>query len=127
MNDEYGKGMKPEDWTCDTNAQADLKCGECGCLIPVDSPFFCENKDAKRTICEDCVTLVINSREDYIKDLVAEVKRLKDDYEGPVRTCRVCGCTDTNCSQCFNKTGELCHWVEDDLCSACVGEEATHA
>lgn len=34
--------------------------------------------------------------------------------------CRVCGCTQENCSQCIEKTGEPCHWVEDDLCSACA-------
>jgi len=36
------------------------------------------------------------------------------------RTCRVCGCTDLDCSQCIEKTGFPCHWVEADLCSACV-------
>jgi hypothetical protein len=36
--------------------------------------------------------------------------------------CRVCGCTDENCSRCIEKTGNPCHWVEPDLCSACVGD-----
>ena len=35
------------------------------------------------------------------------------------RKCRVCGCTDDDCLQCIEKTGLRCHWVEDDLCSAC--------
>ena len=35
------------------------------------------------------------------------------------RKCRVCGCTEVDCSQCIEKTGEPCHWVEEDLCSAC--------
>ena len=35
-------------------------------------------------------------------------------------TCRVCGCTDLDCSGCIAKTGEPCHWVEPDLCSACI-------
>jgi hypothetical protein len=38
-----------------------------------------------------------------------------------VRTCRICGCTDDDCHQCIEKTGEPCYWVEDDLCSACAG------
>jgi PRTRC genetic system protein E len=38
----------------------------------------------------------------------------------PVRKCRVCGCTDSDCRQCIEKTGEPCYWVDDDLCSACV-------
>lgn len=37
-----------------------------------------------------------------------------------VATCRVCGCTDADCSQCIKKTGIPCHWVEPDLCSACA-------
>lgn len=36
-----------------------------------------------------------------------------------VRKCRICGCTDDDCRQCIEKTGEPCYWVEDDLCSAC--------
>jgi len=35
------------------------------------------------------------------------------------KKCRVCGCTEDNCQQCVEKTGMPCHWVEDDLCSAC--------
>ncbi len=35
------------------------------------------------------------------------------------RRCRNCGCTQDDCSQCIEKTGGPCHWVEKDLCSAC--------
>jgi hypothetical protein len=38
----------------------------------------------------------------------------------PVATCRVCGCTDIDCSSCVERTGMACYWVEPDLCSACV-------
>ena len=38
-----------------------------------------------------------------------------------IRRCRVCGCTDDDCSDCIARTGTPCHWVEDDLCSACEG------
>ena len=37
-----------------------------------------------------------------------------------MRKCRICGCTDLDCRQCINKTGEPCYWVEEDLCSACA-------
>lgn len=37
--------------------------------------------------------------------------------------CRVCGCTDEDCRQCIERTGQPCHWVEDDLCSACADAE----
>lgn len=37
-----------------------------------------------------------------------------------IRTCRVCGCNDLDCTQCIEKTGRPCTWVEEDLCSACV-------
>ncbi|HEY2249640.1 MAG TPA: hypothetical protein VGH74_01220 [Planctomycetaceae bacterium] len=40
-----------------------------------------------------------------------------------VRTCRICGCTDANA--CLDGgTGPACHWVEEDLCSVCVPEDA---
>lgn len=35
--------------------------------------------------------------------------------------CRVCGCSQVNA--CVTDTG-ACHWVEPDLCSACVGAAA---
>tara|TARA_R110002020_G_scaffold475112_1_gene708606 strand:+ start:3865 stop:4263 length:399 start_codon:yes stop_codon:yes gene_type:complete len=45
--------------------------------------------------------------------------------------CALCKCTDTNCRQCIEKTGQPCHWVnpEHTLCSACAfeGEEVSHA
>jgi hypothetical protein len=34
--------------------------------------------------------------------------------------CRVCGCTDEDCTRCVEKTGEPCWWFEPDLCSACA-------
>jgi ParB family chromosome partitioning protein len=39
--------------------------------------------------------------------------------EAVVRACRDCGCTEEDCSECIERTGEPCHWVEEDLCSAC--------
>jgi hypothetical protein len=37
-----------------------------------------------------------------------------------VRTCRKCGCTDSDCSGCVQRTGQPCYWVAADLCSACM-------
>jgi len=34
--------------------------------------------------------------------------------------CRVCGCTDNDCSQCIKAQGYPCRWVEKDLCSRCA-------
>ena len=36
------------------------------------------------------------------------------------RSCRLCGCTNDDCSGCISRTGEPCRWVEEDLCSACL-------
>ena len=36
-----------------------------------------------------------------------------------MKRCRICGCTADDCSFCIVLTGEPCHWVEPDLCSAC--------
>jgi hypothetical protein len=45
------------------------------------------------------------------------------DGDEPPR-CRVCGCTEDDCSQCVERTGEPCSWVAVDLCSACAGGPA---
>jgi hypothetical protein len=39
------------------------------------------------------------------------------------RACRICGCTDDDCSQCIEKTGQPCSWIEDDLCTACASAQ----
>ena len=39
------------------------------------------------------------------------------------QACRICGCTEDDCRQCYEKTGGPCHWVEEDLCSACVDDQ----
>lgn len=39
---------------------------------------------------------------------------------GAARACRVCGCTDDDCSACVERTGAPCSWAEPDLCTACV-------
>jgi hypothetical protein len=38
-----------------------------------------------------------------------------------VRSCRVCGCTEEDCSGCVERSGKPCHWVAADLSSACAG------
>jgi len=41
-------------------------------------------------------------------------------------TCNVCGCTDNDCSQCIEASGEACYWIDDthELCSRCVGKKS---
>ena len=46
-----------------------------------------------------------------------EEAELKNNAE---QKCRICGCTDSDCRKCIKLTGKPCHWVEDDLCSACA-------
>jgi hypothetical protein len=43
--------------------------------------------------------------------------------------CQACGCTEEDCSQCIERTGEPCSWVAPGLCSAClfIAEQATMA
>jgi hypothetical protein len=41
----------------------------------------------------------------------------------PVGVCRVCGCTDDDCSACVVLTGSPCYWITPDLCSACADGE----
>jgi len=34
-------------------------------------------------------------------------------------TCKICGCTDNNCTQCIEAQGKPCYWITQDLCSRC--------
>jgi hypothetical protein len=34
--------------------------------------------------------------------------------------CRLCGCTETDCRGCIERTGAPCYWVDVNLCSACA-------
>jgi hypothetical protein len=45
--------------------------------------------------------------------------RAAGDVARPPLTCRVCGCTDDDCSGCIERTGEPCSWAEPGLCTAC--------
>ena len=38
------------------------------------------------------------------------------------QVCRVCGCTDN--WACVDDLGWPCEWVDDELCSACVDDDA---
>jgi hypothetical protein len=42
-----------------------------------------------------------------------------------VGTCRICRCTDADCHQCIEATGQPCYWVdiECSLCSRCAAAE----
>lgn len=54
----------------------------------------------------------------YVAD-VAEMDQVDFVMLLSERRCRKCGCTEEDCSQCIERTGEPCHWVDKDLCSAC--------
>ena len=66
-------------------------------------------------------------KEDHHGDTESTEKKAKK-TAGAVRPkCRVCGCTDDDCSQCIAKTGKPCTWIErngeNSLCSACAGAD----
>lgn len=46
----------------------------------------------------------------------------RKDAKDAKQKCRVCGCTDLDCTQCIVAQGYPCQWVEDDLCSRCAKE-----
>ncbi len=56
-----------------------------------------------------------------------ELRKMADDgiaidKSSKTRKCRVCGCTDDDCSQCIEAQGHPCFWVEDNLCNRCEAE-----
>lgn len=47
--------------------------------------------------------------------------------EAKEQRCRVCGCTEENCRQCIEASGQPCHWIETDLCSRCDAEASNES
>ena len=56
----------------------------------------------------------------FLEQGASPLQARQDEAENFPRRCRACGCTDDDCSQCIEKTGQPCFWVEANLCSACV-------
>jgi len=69
------------------------------------------------------------------KALDIDVKKILDEHApveppaaaaGKAGTCRVCGCTEEDCEECIEKTGEPCSWATPamDLCTRCAAKKA---
>lgn len=110
----------------------DCKCSRCGNLIPEkESPILrCwptepddigyDPKSKGGTEFRYCWSCSKKAGIDFGE--VEDDEEFSPEFEHvfDVRKCRLCGCTDNDCRQCIKKTGQPCHWVEIDLCSACV-------
>ena len=95
------------------------KCSYCGDELPEDSvPLMMWNKDGwAAQFCDTCqVRWWGLESADCDPVLPAQEPEIRD---AGVTSCRVCGCTDDDCSGCIKRTGRACHWVEADLRSAC--------
>ena len=52
------------------------------------------------------------------------LERLVELTEKPAYShCHQCGCTQEDCSQCIEATGEPCSWVTPYLCSRCFQQQ----
>lgn len=83
--------------------------------------FTTEEQGLIELALEETISVLRNRFEEeagYIHP-AKKYEELYDRITSNERSCRVCGCTEDDCSQCIEKTGEPCSWVEDDLCSAC--------
>lgn len=55
-----------------------------------------------------------------VEDSLVAAHRHEYGCDCEVQECRICGCTDYDCQDCIERTGDACTWAEEDLCSACV-------
>ena len=63
--EDYGEGQEKGDWVQDI-AGVSKECTEQKCYIECGQPFWVQGE---RLLCANCITLVLNAREDRIKDL----------------------------------------------------------
>lgn len=96
----------------------------------VDFHFRYPYKDGRGDIQEVEEDDVVQSirLSNYRKELiqVANVAlKMVASFDRNYGTCKVCGCTDQDCTKCIERTGSPCHWVdgEHNLCSACIDIE----
>jgi len=67
MSEEYGNGQHPGDWTSDTVPHGcEYECTECHDKIAPDVWIFQQDK---RLLCGDCIVLVLNAREDALRNM----------------------------------------------------------
>lgn len=114
----------PPGWKWDDLAKEKLKLGY-RAIRPI------EGERCLQTLCFPTEQEAISSaheiekaRQEGLVGLTGKGLVATNGTNGAERACRVCGCTDMDCRQCVEKTGEPCHWVEEDLCSACVPADA---
>lgn len=114
VHTEHAVSKRPPRTTC-------LHCG-------ADDPGFADSDaDDQPVVCESCGRratwgdwTAADPRNAVDGEVVERVYDLGEDDE---RACRVCGCTDLDCSGCIERTGKPCYWVDDDLCSACEADD----
>lgn len=126
----------------DAMQELELARCECGDLCTQDEIHYGEDAD----LCPACVAGCIEEakeqgreleakglfrchscEEDFPRDMATKEidqygRSLCPRCKAQVRACRVCGCTDDDCSQCVEAQGHPCHWVAADLCSRCQEE-----
>lgn len=64
---------------------------------------------------------------EMVQAILADRKNQTRRVLGHSGTCVKCGCTDNDCSQCIEKQGKPCYWIDIDhlLCSRCSSEGKT--
>lgn len=84
-----------------------------------------EGRQARKKIKTQARSKVLG----YIGEIIVTGVNSDDDIaEEPAAshepTCRVCGCTEGDCSQCKEVTGEACSWVDPEktICTRCAAE-----
>lgn len=98
--------------------------------VAVAGVVLAQTPDGPKPIAYGMSAVDETSSPEAYRPLAAQLRELADGIDHQfvitelarskaVRTCRSCACTDDDCSQCIAKTGEPCHWVAADLCSAC--------
>lgn len=90
---------------------------------------FCEARFLKEAKCE--VGYGLEPVTDYPDLSPTDIQKIGHYLEAGTPTlkfrligeaCKVCGCTDNDCSQCIEATGVPCYWVAPGLCSRCATE-----
>ena len=112
------EGWKIILWTCRSGEylrKAIAWCEERGLTFDAvneDLPSIKDSVFGREKSCKVYATFYVDDRNININQFING-----KDITG-TRKCRVCGCT--NAKACIDNDGVPCHWVSEDLCSACA-------
>lgn len=95
------------------------------CIVNMFNGRFCGSLDARPVFFSSSKTE--HQDAPWFRALLNIVYVPKPKRKAGEQQCHKCGCTDSDCSGCIQRTGKACFWVDEKTCSACANPKQLSA